>query len=475
MASTLSFLTDYVSSSAVHRHWKLVILLFSLLNLDVTNNCSVQAVPVLHIYPMGESGLVGPSVNSSLPLTPFQLLPISNFTPTENPLVSISLPSLRNFSDSITILKISSQQDSSAAFIIDVSSPESETRPPLKLAILYGFIGVTVTNLCALTGLIFVPLKRFRFYPILLTFLVSLAVGALLSTALLVLIPESLRMVDMPAEFGGQGRFYLWKMVSVLLGCVFFYCLEYILFIMPKLLKWNTDGDEISVSDSDLGETANHGKHGHSHGITFPASDGEGDALSKQSISAESTDDEVVIRSKCCGCTNFRCNTKQFAKIAPVAWMILLGDGFHNMMDGVTIGAGFTQSPTVGLTLSLSILFEELPHELGDFAILISSGLSVRAALCSNFLSACSAYVGLAIGLIIGEVSQGALYVFAVTAGLFLYISISDMLPTMRQSVEDIERRTGSSYKIFLLQLVGFFVGFGCVIGVTISSDYINL
>lgn len=452
-----------------------MIILFSLLNLDVTSNFFVQAVPVLRIYPMHEGSLVGPSINSSLPLPPFHLLPINNFTPTENPLVTISLLSLKNFSDSTTVLKISSQPDSSAYFVLDVSSPVSEARPPLTQAILFGFIGVTVTNVCALTGLIFVPLKRFRFYPILLTFLVSLAVGALLSTALLVLIPEAMRMVDMPAEFGGQGRFYLWKMVSVLLGCLFFYCLEYLLFIMPKLCKWNTAGSELSISDQEFDETADNGAHGHSHGIPFPALNSEGDIFSKQSTLVESADDEVVISSKSCCCANFRCNTKQFTKIAPVAWMILLGDGFHNMMDGVTIGAGFSQSPILGLTLSLSILFEELPHELGDFAILISSGLSVKAALCSNFASACSAYLGLAIGLAIGEMPDGALYVFAVTAGLFLYISISDMLPTMRKSIEDVEKRSGSSYKIFLLQLVGFFVGFGCVIGVTISSDYINL
>ena len=48
--------------------------------------------------------------------------------------------------------------------------------------------------------------------------------------------------------------------------------------------------------------------------------------------------------------------------------MILLGDSFHNFMDGMTIGVGFTESPTIGIALSLSILFEELPHELGECA-----------------------------------------------------------------------------------------------------------
>ncbi len=66
-------------------------------------------------------------------------------------------------------------------------------------------------------------------------------------------------------------------------------------------------------------------------------------------------------RRFCC----LRFSRDRFASIAPVAWMILFGDGFHNLMDGLTIGAGFTQSPIIGIALSLSILFEELPHELG--------------------------------------------------------------------------------------------------------------
>lgn len=58
------------------------------------------------------------------------------------------------------------------------------------VAILYGFLGVTITNLCALTGLICIPIRRSRYYDLLITFMIALAVGALFSTALLVLIPE---------------------------------------------------------------------------------------------------------------------------------------------------------------------------------------------------------------------------------------------------------------------------------------------
>lgn len=51
--------------------------------------------------------------------------------------------------------------------------------------------------------------------------------------------------------------------------------------------------------------------------------------------------------------------------ISSVAWMIIIGDGIHNFIDGVSIGAGFTQSTLTGISISLAIIFEEFPHELG--------------------------------------------------------------------------------------------------------------
>jgi zinc transporter ZupT len=53
------------------------------------------------------------------------------------------------------------------------------------------------------------------------------------------------------------------------------------------------------------------------------------------------------------------------SSISSVAWMIIIGDGIHNFIDGVSIGAGFSQSTLTGLSISLAIIFEEFPHELG--------------------------------------------------------------------------------------------------------------
>ena len=77
-------------------------------------------------------------------------------------------------------------------------------------------------------------------------------------------------------------------------------------------------------------------------------------------------------------------------KIAMVAWMIIFGDGLHNFIDGLSIGAAFNDSILTGISICVAVVCEEFPHELGDFAVLIASGMSIRQAVSFNFLSACT-------------------------------------------------------------------------------------
>ena len=64
--------------------------------------------------------------------------------------------------------------------------------------------------------------------------------------------------------------------------------------------------------------------------------------------------------------------------IATVAWMVIFGDGLHNFIDGLSIGAAFTESILSGISISVAVICEEFPHELGDFAILLNSGMKFR-------------------------------------------------------------------------------------------------
>ena len=68
------------------------------------------------------------------------------------------------------------------------------------------------------------------------------------------------------------------------------------------------------------------------------------------------------------------------------AWMVIFGDGIHNLADGLAIGAAFSESFTSGLSTSIAVLCHELPHEVGDFAMLLKAGMSVKQAVFYNIL-----------------------------------------------------------------------------------------
>lgn len=108
--------------------------------------------------------------------------------------------------------------------------------------------------------------------------------------------------------------------------------------------------------------------------------------------------------------------------------MILGGDFIHNFADGMAIGAAFAAGLGSGLSTSVAILCHELPHEIGDFVVLISANISVKRALLLNFLTALSALLGLYIGISISGNAVTREWIFAITGAIFLYIALADMV-----------------------------------------------
>jgi len=123
--------------------------------------------------------------------------------------------------------------------------------------------------------------------------------------------------------------------------------------------------------------------------------------------------------------------------IHPVVTMNLVGDAVHNMIDGMVIGASYLVSIPLGLTTTLAIVLHEIPQEMGDFGILIYGGLSVKKALMFNFLSALTAIIGTVLSLVIGPHVQGyTTALIPITAGGFIYIAGTDLLPELHRDVK---------------------------------------
>ena len=116
--------------------------------------------------------------------------------------------------------------------------------------------------------------------------------------------------------------------------------------------------------------------------------------------------------------------------------MLLIGDGVHNLTDGVIIAASFLSSIPVGIVTSLSVIVHEIPQEVGDFAILLHSGYTRRRALLLNVVSGLSSIPGAIISYYALEAMHTAIpYIMSISAASFLYIALADLSPELHRKV----------------------------------------
>ena len=121
----------------------------------------------------------------------------------------------------------------------------------------------------------------------------------------------------------------------------------------------------------------------------------------------------------------------------PAGLLILTGDFVHNFIDGVLIAGAFLLNVTTGIVTVLTVAIHEIPQELGDYAVLIHSGYKRKKALMLNFFSALTAVLGGIVGFLIFErVSSFTPLAVLVTAGGFIYIALSDIVPHLHKHKE---------------------------------------
>lgn len=246
----------------------------------------------------------------------------------------------------------------------------------LTWIILFTAIGGALSALAASVFLVVSDSMRARVLP----HLVSFATGALLSAALLGLLPHAVESAGI-AKTHDIG-------LTLLGGLLLFFVLE-------KMVLWrhcHQDVCEVHVHPE---------AHVHNH------------------VHAHNHHDNEQNRNKAS------------------AMLILIGDGFHNVLDGVLIAAAFMTDVHLGVVTSIAVCAHEIPQEVGDLAILLNGGMSRMRALTLNLLTSITSVVGgVAAYFAMAQVQEVLPYAIAIAASSFLYIAVADLIPGLHRKVD---------------------------------------
>jgi zinc and cadmium transporter len=208
-----------------------------------------------------------------------------------------------------------------------------------------------------------------------LPFMVAFATGALLSAALLGLLPEAIELAG-PDNYGKVG-------LSLLGGIALFFVLE-------KLVLWRHCHEDHCETHSP------EPVHAHSHGH----------------------DPHLDAHRRAPGV------------------MIIIGDTMHNALDGVLIAAAFLIDVNLGIMTGLAVLAHEVPSEVGNFAIMLHSGMSRARAFAWNLFAALGSVLGGLVGyLALSRVEPALPYALGVSAASLLYVAVADLIPGLHRRV----------------------------------------
>ncbi|BFZ22545.1 hypothetical protein BsWGS_25584 [Bradybaena similaris] len=395
----------------------------------------------------------------------------------------------------------------------------------------YSTVAVVVISLVGLLGVAVIPIMQKVFYNHLLQFLVALAVGALSGDALLHLLPHSIMSSsehkhDPNAAVQEEHNHTAgaWKGMCALAGILFFFVTERLLTIITVIKRnRNTQKQtkkkrcenfcDIESNKKSVGARLSHKENGEDecdrtvmlvHPNKEDSKVDSPDALKSyadaaheefmhqchedfNSVKSEDAknpgvagDVEVELME-----TSLVDSTIAFGhshgshghahtvpnSVAAVAWMVILGDGIHNFSDGLAIGAAFANSITGGFSTTVAVFCHELPHEIGDFAVLLRAGMPAKQAVLYNCLSSLLCFIGMLIGVAVGNISSASLWIFAVVGGMFLYIALVDMLPEM-SSVDP--KKGENPFLHLLLQVLGILLGSGIMLVIALFEHDIK-
>ncbi|KAF7210977.1 zinc transporter ZIP4 [Nothobranchius furzeri] len=325
---------------------------------------------------------------------------------------------------------------------------------------LYATLANVIITLASMFGIVVLLCTSCtNIFQLCIQFCISMAVGSLTGDALLHLIPMFLSLhIHSDDDDDARHRHsrqneeipdYIWKMLATIGGIYIFYLMETIF----SMVTQEKDHHHHHHEDESKPHHCDHVGVLEMYQRDRRQKDKSQSTSKSDLVDNEDSHSELKKPSK-------------EQRLLP--YMITIGDGIHNFADGLAIGAAFSLSWKSGLATSLAVLCHELPHELGDFAILLHCGLSVRRALLLNVGSAMTSFIGLYIALSIATDLAAQQWISAVAAGLFLYVGLADMLPTL------VHVGSKNPWLKFILQNAGILTGWTILLLLSLYEEKIS-
>lgn len=407
------------------------------------------------------------------------------------------------------------QLDSGACKDTEVDfHPHDDAHTSHTTAKVWGFstLAVLLISLAGLLGVAAIPIMQKVFYNHLLSFLVAVAVGALSGDALLHLLPHAIsKNLSQHHHNHNDNRHNdddtsldaVWKGLVALFFIFFFFIMERVLTIVTEKKRRlkniarlkNRHCEELCDAEKTgrvgamlTAQASDYTRCDQMVMVVHPNKALKGYADATHDVLLHQCDESTIVEQTLDteDSSNNVGNSSTHhhhhhghahghavpGSVAAVAWMVILGDGIHNFSDGLAIGASFANSVTGGLSTSIAVMCHELPHEIGDFAVLLRAGMSVKQAIIYNCVSSVLCFLGMVVGVAIGNIKNATLWIFAGVGGMFLYISMVDMLPEMTA----VDTKQGENqYLHLLIQVGGMLLGSGIMLLIAVYEHNLQI
>ncbi len=154
-------------------------------------------------------------------------------------------------------------------------------------------------------------------------------------------------------------------------------------------------------------------------------------------------------------CHDKKCKHRERRTALP--YLNIIGDGIHNIVDGMVIAVAYLTDPSLGIVTTIAIMMHEIPQEIGDFGILLYGGLNRWTALALNFLTALTAIIGAIVILVLNVSFQSiTALLLPLAAGHFIYIAAADLIPELQRTTSKKESAMQLTLLILGILLVMF-------------------